>query len=153
MPDENAERIYRDYLETHLVKDCDKLASAIRECADECEKIAHWDDFAAIAYDGHDIPLLFDILSLVEDDMKDSFRWNYLIAMALYRSAVVINTADDVLFNENCTNARETLRSARAYSKKAQEIERDSDLERLDSVISRALTVLRLKGQRDEAAL
>ena len=73
-------------------------------------------------------------------------EWNFLMAMALYRSAVVINMADDVIFDDICTNVRETLRSARMYSAKAQAIRADGELERLDGVISRALTVARLKG-------
>ena len=91
---------------------------------------------------------MHDILSLVEKEESESFAWNFLMAMALYRSAVVVNMADDVVYDDGCLNVKETLRSARMYSGKAQKIQRDEELERLDRVISRALTVARMKGIR-----
>ena len=144
------EKLYHDYIEgrhqSSSPEDFDLLAKAIRDHATEEEKRERWEDFGRLAYDGHDVPLLFDLLSLVENEESGSFEWNFLMAMALYRSAVVINMADDVIFDDICTNVRETLRSARMYSAKAQAIRADGELERLDGVISRALTVARLKG-------
>ena len=148
----NLDNLYNDYIKGSFMPsmpdDFDLLAKAIRECATEDDKRSNWEDFGRIAYDGHDVPLLFDILSLVEKEEGNGFAWNFLTAMALYRSAVVINMADDVIYDDNCTNVRETLRSARMYSRRAQEIRKDEELERLDGVISRALTVARMKGQQ-----
>ena len=150
--DSDLEELYHGYIDgtyrPSAPDDFDLLAKAIRAYAAESDKRANWEDFGRLAYDGHELPLLFDILSLVEKEESESFAWNFLMAMALYRSAVVVNMADDVVYDDGCLNVKETLRSARMYSGKAQKIQRDEELERLDRVISRALTVARMKGIR-----
>ena len=145
-------KLYRDYLGGKMMpeapEELDNLSKVIEAYATDEEKRENWADFARLSYDGHNIPFVLTLLDMVKESEGEGFEWNFLMAMALYRSAVVINMADDVIYDDNCSDVIGTLRSARRYSSIAQAIHPDPELERLDSVISRALTVARMKGLR-----
>ena len=112
--------------------------------------VENWDGYVPFLIDGS-MALL--ALSVLEEagHQEDLFLWDYLYAMALYRSAVIENRSDDVEYDSSCGDIVGTLRRSRSYASKARALAPERflpDLDRLDSVTSRALTVARMKDVR-----
>ena len=131
-------------------KDFRDLAVAISRFVPKEKLVENWDGYVPFLIDGS-MALL--ALSVLEEagHQEDLFLWDYLYAMALYRSAVIENRSDDVEYDSSCGDIVGTLRRSRSYASKARALAPERflpDLDRLDSVTSRALTVARMKDVR-----
>ena len=131
-------------------KDFHDLAVAISRFVPEEKLVENWDGYVPFLIDGS---MAGKALSTLEKagDKEGYFLWDYLYSMALYRSAVIENRSDDVVYDPSCLDTVGALRKARSYASKARSLAPErflSDLDRLDAVISRALIVARMKGLR-----